>query len=82
MPDSYSAASRRVDRAARQEVVRRVAEARGWSEPAAAKFVNALLRLLHTVSPGSRQSRAAPGRSDAAAVRATSTPSRGSERFA
>ena len=51
MPDSYSAPKRRVDPAGRQEIVRRVAEARGWPEPKAANLVDSLLRLLHTVGP-------------------------------
>jgi hypothetical protein len=33
------------------DVVRRVAEARGWPEPKAATFVNGLLRMLHTIGP-------------------------------
>ena len=51
MPDSYSAPARRVDPAGRQQIVRRVAEARGWPEPKAARLVDSLLRLLHTVGP-------------------------------
>jgi hypothetical protein len=45
LPYDYSAAAP----AARQEVVRRVAEARGWPEPTAASFIDAFLHLLHTV---------------------------------
>jgi hypothetical protein len=31
------------------EAIRRVAEARGWSEPQAARFLHALLRILHSI---------------------------------
>jgi hypothetical protein len=51
MPDGYSAPARRADRAARQEIIRRVAEARGWSEPKAARLVDGFLRLVHTIGP-------------------------------
>ena len=49
IPYSESVATQRVAPAATPDVVRRVAEARGWDEPAAARFINTLLRLLHTI---------------------------------
>ena len=51
MPYAESVATRHAVPAATSEVVRRVAEARGWDERAAARVINTLLRLLHAVEP-------------------------------
>ena len=49
LPYDYSAGSRQADPLDEAALVRRIAEARGWPEPMAARFIKALQRLLHTI---------------------------------